>query len=44
MIKNINDLIDIVKTYPQDEKAIVNLILENNDLAGFCFRIKIRRL
>ena len=27
MIKNINDLIDIVKSYPQDEKTIINLIL-----------------
>ena len=40
MIKNIDDLIDIVRTYPQDEKAIINLILENNDLAGFVFELK----
>ena len=40
MIKNINDLIDIVRTYPQDEKAIVNLILENNDLSEFVFELK----
>ena len=40
MIEHINGLIDIVRTYPQDEKVNVSSILENNDLAGFVLELK----